>query len=620
MFELPAAYVPAALRRPLLLVLAASLLVACNQKPQVVITSHASPVFTTASSVIIEGAVSGLNTGDIVEAHVNDVPITLQPDGSFSVEVPLDATEVVVPVVAEVVLSGGTVRDRVTFVVADGTTTDIVPDGELSRRAAGLHISKRGFDKIEQEATSILPIDVSSIIPVGTRLVSDQCVLEILWHCTTFLDVDVANPPPSFETVDVDLTPLQGSVRADIAIDGLDLQATAYAKTLFGLVTITCGVAVDLNRVTIDGEYGLSPDAARRRFVDVVQIGEPEASFSGLDFRFTSGLCSIPLIDQVFLLLLPDVQGLFDAGFGDILADPDGPGPLDGPVAAAIESGIAMVEIDGAIGRAIGVNLEAPMDAVLETTEGVTIIADLKVTASMPDPNAFDQPGSFEVSQPFPTFGPTRPSGAPFDVAIAIGASGFNQLLKAEIESGIFLGSVEEIALVPGSDPVPLTVGLLAGFFPELNVLDPATPLAIDIAPTAAPIVLGEPGPNGELATLRIGGLKTVIRTADGSNRTILELESDLPVAIDLEFVEGGVGFDFVTPDAADVNIDVVENPYVVNEFLVASLIPLFLPSLLPELTASLSSFPIPALLGFELGNAEVSMAGEFFAIYGDLE
>ncbi len=606
-------------RLPILLglLLSLTMTLGCFVKGQVVITSHASPFFTTDSSVLITGGVSGVAPSEIVSVNVNGIATALDSNQQFSANVPLDASKIIVPIVAEVETFQGKLRDRVTFVVANGTTTDFVADGDFSRRAAGLHITKRGFDTVEKQATSIIPIDVGSFIPTGTFLVQDECVLRFLF-CITRLDVVATDPPPSFTDVAIDLTPQAGLVNTDLTVTGLHLNAQARTRSL-RFIPVNCRVSVDLQSLSINGDYNLSPDAARRRFVDVVQIGSPTSSFSGLGFNFVGGICSIPLITPIINAILPDVQSLFDRGFARILADPDGSGPADAPIAAAVETALATIEIDGVIGNTIGVELVAPMDDVVQTTSGVTLVSDLKVTANNPDPRAFDQPASFVVPQAFPVLGDLTPSGNPYDAAITIGASGFNQLLKALIESGVLLGEVRELTLTPGGNPIPLTAGVLAVFFPPLRTLPADQPLVLEVLPTAAPIIVGKPGANGELAELLVGGLKTIIRTDEATPNLILEIISDIPVPIDLAFVDGGVSFSFVPPAPSDITLAIVKNPFNIDEFLITLLIPTFLPSVLPEVTASLSSFPIPDLLGFTFTNAEVAMAGEFFAIYGDL-
>ena len=103
-----------------------------------------------------------------------------------------------------------------------------------------------------------------------------------------------------------------------------------------------------------------------------------------------------------------------------------------------------------------------------------------------PDPEAVDLDASYDVDQTFPTFGPLSPGGQPYELGISISASAFNQLLKAETESGLLLSTIQEFDL--GAGLAPITAGLLAAIFPQFSFLDPSEPLEFVVRPTLAPI------------------------------------------------------------------------------------------------------------------------------------
>lgn len=103
----------------------------------------------------------------------------------------------------------------------------------------------------------------------------------------------------------------------------------------------------------------------------------------------------------------------------------------------------------------------------------------------------------------FPAFGAATPvQNLRYGIGLGISTSGFNQLLRSQIEGGLLRSTLSEIDL--GSGPIPLNAGLLAALFTPFSQLPPATPIAIRISPTLAPVLTGAVGPAGELGELRI--------------------------------------------------------------------------------------------------------------------
>lgn len=97
-----------------------------------------------------------------------------------------------------------------------------------------------------------------------------------------------------------------------------------------------------------------------------------------------------------------------------------------------------------------------------EDPTGLTIGTDARITASLPAPGAPDLFASYHVDEVFPTFPTATPlGGVPYELGLSIGTSAFNQLLKAEVESGLLATTITTLDL--GAGPVPLTAGLLSG-------------------------------------------------------------------------------------------------------------------------------------------------------------
>ncbi len=329
-----------------------------------------------------------------------------------------------------------------------------------------------------------------------------------------------------------------------------------------------------------------------------------------------SGICDDPLIGDIVNLIIGqgDIQQLMQDGFQDNLGDPDGAGPLDSPLAAAIESALGGISIAGPVGEALGGTLDAPIVSVVEEPSGLTILADAAFTTSSPHPDAPDLPASYTVAETPPIFAATTPvGGQPYGLAFALSSSALNQLLKTQIENGLLR---EEISELFG---LPITAGLLAGFIPELAQVDPQTPVVIRIRPTLAPVFTGAPGPAGELAEMKISSL---VVEAELSNvgEPFLALETDLDAGVDLAFTAAGLQFALATPGANDITMVVVTNTFGTDESFIVAIFQQLFPLLAPELENAIEAFPIPSLLGLDLSPVEVArLPGGFIGLFADL-
>jgi hypothetical protein len=277
---------------------------------------------------------------------------------------------------------------------------------------------------------------------------------------------------------------------------------------------------------------------------------------------------------------------------------------VDAPVAAAIQTALEDIAIAGPIGEAIGVTLEAPLFDVYEDNAGITLDSDARITALMPDPEAPDLAASLHLPAVFPSFGANTPVGnQPYGLGISISSSAFNQLLKAETESGLLRTSITEIDI--GTGPFPLTVGNILFLVPALAPLPVDTELRIDIAPVLAPVVTGQDGPFGEIADLRIGHLLAKLVVAE-TGETLVSIVVDVEVGLTLDFVDGQLSFN-------------LENPILANEAQLIAVLNFLLPSLLPSLADSLGTFPIPSFLGLNMSMVEIAKTGDYMGLYTNL-
>jgi hypothetical protein len=437
----------------------------------------------------------------------------------------------------------------------------------------------------------------------------------IFGACIGRVDVSIANPPPSFSSFGLDVDAMTNFAAGDVQINTVRVDTSVSGF-------VSCGLRLTANQVNITGDYSLDPDAVDPTMIDVNLMGQPGVSFTNFNDEFTSGICDFPLIGDLIQAIIGDIQPTVTNGLRDFLADPDGGGPLDAPIAEGIETALADISIAGPIGQSLGAILEAPLFSVVEDNAGITLGSDSSFVADCTPPaGAPDLQASYHVDEPFPLFGTTTPVGAlPYDLAMAVSSSAFNQLLKAQVECGLLLATLTEVA-IGGLPSQPITSDFLALFVPQFGVFPVGTPMRIELQPTVAPVVTGAPGPRGELAELLIGQL-TVTIVEESTNTTVLSGHVDVGLGLDLtlDTSAGTLVFALATPAPGDVTVSITTNDIGADvPALEQFVLPGVIASLLPELAGSLGEFPLPTFLDLQLAGVEVSKNGQFMSLYADL-
>jgi hypothetical protein len=587
----------------------------CNPTPpEVEITSPANGTFSTAGSVVVTGHVTG-KLGHMQSLTVNGVSVLpLAPDRTFSTTVVFEPGFIVYGIEAELTRVNGTKdRARITLMLGES-----VADGDFSPHGLGMRLNDSGLDSVEPTISSLVDLDLATLLPVGTLVIDNFCVATLFGGCLGRADVLVDIPAPSISGFGIAINSQTNFVDGDIDVN--DMQIDLFVDGVSGIAP-NCGLRVTADTTNIDGDYALQPDPIDASNIDVNQNGPVTVFFNGFDQEFTWGLCDFPLIGDLIQLIVGDLQPTVVDGLEDFLADPDGGGPADSPVADAVETALAAIEITGPIGQAIGVNLEAPLAAVPEDVNGITLDSNARVTASQPDPLAPDLLASYHVDETFPTYGPNTPVGVlPYGLALSISSSAFNQLLKAEIESGLLRGVITEIDLdgPGGNPPMPITAGLLSLFIPQFGTLPPATSLTIEIEPGIAPIVTGNDGPFGELGEMMIPHLLVRIPNPSAS-KPYVEFVIDATLGLDIDFVAGELQFLLGTLDLGLVAVSVTENSINANETSLVNVVLTLAPSLFPSLADSLGTFPLPDFLGLQLSLVEIGKLGEYMSLFVNL-
>ncbi|MCX5739276.1 MAG: hypothetical protein NTZ61_12425, partial [Proteobacteria bacterium] len=580
--------------------------------------------FSTAANVTLTGNVQNVSFGAST-VFVNGTAATMNPDLTWSITLPLSAAAVVNPYNAEMrsVATAATLsRKRIVVIYGQSIT-----DGNFSEDSVALRINDSGLNQLEPLIASGVAIDPATLLPVGTVVISNYCAIPgPFGTCLGRETATVANPPPTITGFAIDADSMTNFVTGDVDIYNLriDLQLSGS-----GLAP-SCGLRLTAANTQILGDYALQPDGVDPSNVDVNEIGNPVVSFTTFNQQFTSGLCNFPLIGSLIQAIIGNVEPTVRTGLQDYLKDPDGGGPLDAPVADAIEVALANISIAGPIGDTLQVNLDTPLFDVLEDNAGITLGSDTRFTATpvagVPAPgecaqvpNAPNLAASYHVTEAFPSFGANTPGGSPYNLAISISTSAFNQLLKAQIECGLLQTSLTEIDI--GAGLQPLTAGLLKVFMPTLSGFDSALPMRIDLKPTMAPFLTGNGGPGGEIGEIRIPQLIMEIHIDDGlhpgDTGLIIRGALDMTAGLGLSFVNGALTFS--VSNVTGLTIAFLTNSITANEAQLTTVLNFLLPTALPALGDGLGAFPLPEFFGLLLDGVEVSRNGQFYTLFANL-
>jgi len=445
----------------------------------------------------------------------------------------------------------------------------------------------------------------------------------------------------------IELVPVStaSGVRATVTIRDLYVGVNLNVSTL-GVGNCRLDVIVPV--ATIDGYYDLAPAGGDANNVDVNLLGgtpgatnrEPVVSIPTINYEFTSGACDpdTPLIGGIISGIAgSSVPDAMRSSFVNELKDPDGAGPADSPIADAVEAALGGISISGAIGSAVNAHLDSPLQNVVEDAGGMTFRSDADFGTIDPTTGLSTCPAvtgapdiqeTATIPSTFPTLGSTTPSGAPYDLGLAISASAFNQMIGAMTECGLVNSTITEFA------GQPLTPALLAALMPQFAQLIPpgTSQVEIRVRPTTGPYLTGNTGPNGEpgelaIANLALDFMQTQLILNDGTVIDRPEGFKWLSVAIDTSF-----GFDLVwdaassslkptltPPPTSAVRARVVHNSIQTNELPTENLFQALFPSVSAGLAETFAAFPLPSFLGLSIDVVEIAENNNTYALYANL-
>lgn len=607
---------------PLLLcAVAISVFCACEETPTIRVVVPVQGEFVTGTTLQVSGTTTDVPA--TAQVLVNGEVANRPTLGSWNATIPLDLAAVHNRVVVQLVMPGNG-RTIVRNVVAvDGVGSVAVADGDLIGQGIGFRVENAGLNQIEPIISDAVDrsLDIADIVAAENPIVDDECVLNLGGSCVYRATATALFVGATGSTLNADATG-PNELHIDMSIEGLFAEIDLQIADVAGSGLETCGLELSIDDAAASADLDLAPQADDPRFVDVNLIGEPAVLLNGYRATFVSGLCSLPIIGDIIDLFLRDrLRELTEHAFLTTLGDPDGVGPLDSPIADGIETALLGATLAGPIGNSIGAVLDAPFSAIEEDANGVTFLADAGITQPGPDESAPVLLASYALTTGGPPMlGGASPGGEPYDLAYGISLSSLNQLLKAYVEGGLLSFDIDQFD-VPGIGTVPLTVGIVASLIPEFaSVAPPETPVVVNIRSALAPAFNGLPGPNGSMATLRLGGITVEFRVLDGlSYQRPLQLDVSFGAEVDFTPTADGLAFDLAAVDPGTLDALIITNRLGASDQALLDVLADLLPYFEAPLEDALRAFPIPVLLGLELTPTEVALVDSWVVLYGSL-
>jgi hypothetical protein len=566
-------------------------------------------VYTAQPTTTITGDVTVANGQTLVSLTVNGVDAAVEGT-RWSADVPLDGAAIFNAVDVVATYSSGEVRrERRTVVHGDGDHAEVLPEGATLSDAVGLRVNERSFSKLGPVVKSLTTFDPAAVAPPGTVFL-DECITQVIF-CVVYVRAATGGVA-TIQDFSVALDANQGNVRAVVTLSGMHVPVAVNAQ-VFG-APVNCTMNVDAASITIDGNYALQPDAVDPHFLDVNLVGAtPVVTLGGVESDFVGGVCSIPGIEQIVGLFLPDVEQMMRTSLTTLLGDPDGSGPVDAPVAEAVEGALSQLNIAGDIGSALGLQLDSTLQSADEDPAGI----GLRATASFTSDGVVLGAPDLTASVGFPgdalgALPSTTPGGAPFDVAVGASATGFNQLLAGETERGLLNVDITSIG------GVPLTLKALFDLVGAGGAVTEDRPMVIQLRPEVAPIVTQDDGPGGALGEMLLHGYRATIYTTDDT-KVWLELVLDFRTGVGMEMTAEGLAFTFDPPAAGDLDVTLIKNPNNIPPALIDAVFAQLTPEVFGAVQDVLPAFPLPGFAGLGLAPVEISRVGSGFVLFADL-
>ena len=597
--------------------------IALNDKgsvsPQIVITSPSHGTFTTASSVTVTGKVVAMDFAN-AQISVNEIPVALEQDGTFSTDIALDPGLIFNPILAELRAQDAPTVVRSRIVVIAGSA---IADGELAADALGLRFNDSGFDRIASLIKSRVKVDPLKLLPPGPVLKDEICKKVPPFGVKACGEVKVSisqSRPPRFKDYHVELDSQKDAITAAVNIRDIFVSADVEAST--GPLSISCRIDVSAETMDVTGAYQLKPDTSHPATINVTQQGDMTVTFGNFnDNTDCNGLLG-DVIEGLVNRFIGDIQTRLRSGLEDSLNRVNNAGNT--PVAEALEGALADVSIESVINELVADNslaVKAPLAQVAEDAAGITLSADTLIIPMMDKQSGkcgnssetLKQLASYHLPAPFPSFGATTPapSKQPYDIGLSVSVAGLNQLSKVATECGLLHMNLKEIDIGFGTGPI--NAGLFAIFLPAFSNLDPDLPLTVIVRPTLAPLITGNTGPGGELTELRISQL--LMEITDPSDTLLLQISIDVRAGFNLTLDAATKALRPSIGEIADLKLEILDNA-VGAELANVRLIVEQLFLLVSSINDSLKPFTLPTIFNYPLEAVEILGQDGYVLLY----
>lgn len=608
------------MRRLGLLLALGLLAAACDYRSEYIAQPSGLIVDTPTATVTGHVPAEAVAGGTLV---VNGVTATIEGDGTWSAEIPMDTDSYVTPVTAIY-----TSPDNHNY-IQESTLIygEKVDDGEFSSNGVGMLFTNGGLAGLGPVINSLAggSFDISALILAQDPLIPPT-------SAGSGVTITGKAYEAGAESVSLSTTSTASGVKTPITVKNLYL---GLDLTLSGLISGPCKLEIEVPTTTIDATFDLAPAADK---VDVNMVGDPTVTLTGVSYEFISGVCdpSTPLLGSIINSQAGGaIEGSIKGGFTTQLKDPDGNGPNDSPISDAIETALGNISIAGSVGEAVKANLDAPFTSITESGTGIDFRADADFyttfgtgpTDCQPPAGAPDFTSSYHVPGTYPGLGATTPTGGvPYGLGLVISTSAFDQLLSAMTECGLLNQDLTEIAL--GGNTLPVTSSVLSLLVPEFgSKLPPNTPMLIRLDPQAAPFLTDAATGPGDtpaemfLADLRIEFIQPFTDGNGAHEKLWLSLSVDAPLGFELAFDEAaGQLAPTITPPTGDqVTTRAHVNDIGTNEANIETVFSQLFPNFVSSLGASFGAFPLPSFLGLNLQVLEVARHGEYYTLYSNL-
>lgn len=471
-------------------------------------------------------------------------------------------------------------RERVVVIAGEA-----LPDDEFAPKSVGLRLNETLFANLQPLLSSIGNIDLGQLLPqklIDDREVAPNIEIDVLLSKSPIVrDLRVGfDSEPGQLVATIDVIGLEVNLRVDVEVD-----------FFIGSHEFQCAIELEADTISLSAPLSFQPDATGVLPVDVVQTADAALNLDNFEIDFKDdGICDSFILEAIVDALTPRLRDVAETEIPEVINERDATGRT--MLEAGIEDGLAEFDVGNSLRRFMDANLLVPASLIDEDHEGVSLALDSKMEATCPkDPTESPLPGSYIVRQPFPVLGATTPTAnLPFDLAAVVSTSVLNQTLKNLTECGMLTHSLYRI----GQEQI--TAGRLAQDLPSFGAMEPSTPFGLEIRPTVAPVITGQPGPNGELVDVRLGDVHVGLHSVESNGEELVGIAMDVRIGLGIEFDDEAKTFHVTVSQTfpEHQSIEILKNELGLDVAELKSGLPPLFSDFITELTGSFDAVSVP--------------------------